>query len=285
MPDEKSGRTDVMTLFVYDESRKSASLLRFPCDTYAEIQNRVTGERKAIKLSDLYARFLKTGKDPASSARALCSYLTENLGIPVSDFVLTGPEGVRKTVDLLGGIPVTLNEGVDCDDETRNLSVHLRAGTQTLNGAEAEAWVRYRAGLTPDERAKSGTREPFLAGVHTAAKKALSSPGALVSLLPVILKNGKTSLSLPAVIRLARQMMKLGKDAFSFPPLPGMITDAGEERYFVIDRRAAASLFSSLFPEREESVFDPHGVLGGKPEENNHPQSEQNETKTPKAGA
>ena len=264
--DAVSESTDVMMLFTADEKTQSASLLRLPRDTYAEIGTGKEGERKAVKLNSLYARARAAGKTPEESARAVCSFLSKNLGIGVKDYVLTDLEGFRKTVDLLGGIPITLKNDMDYDDDAQDLHIHLRAGTQTLNGEQAEGYVRFRSGYARGDLGRLEAQEPFLSGAFAAAKKSLSSPAALFSLLPVILKNVKTSLSLPAVIALVRRTLTIGKESLSFPILPGgaVKEEASGAWYYVMNRDAAKALFSPLSPDNEGSTFDPNGIFGSR---------------------
>ena len=263
--DAVSESTDVMMLFSFDEGTKSASLLRLPRDTYAELGTEKEGERRAVKLNSLYARARAAGKTPEVSARAVCTFLSKNLGIAVNDYVLTDLEGFRKTVDLLGGIPVTLQSDMDYDDDAQDLHIHLRAGTQTLNGEQAEGYVRFRSGYARGDLGRLEAQEPFLSGAFSAAKKAFSSPASLFSLLPVVMKNVKTSLSLPAAVSLARSFLKIGKESLSFPILPGAAVReaAGGAWYYVMNRDAAKKMLSDLSLREETAEFDPKGIFGG----------------------
>ena len=58
-------------------------------------------------------------------------------------------DGFKKTVDLLGGVPVTVDEPMHYDDNWGKLHIHFDPGKYVLNGQKALEYVRFR-GLSGD---------------------------------------------------------------------------------------------------------------------------------------
>jgi len=75
---------------------------------------------------------------PASTAKSIC----RSLGVPVDHVVVVRFDGLRRLVDLVGGIDVW----ADHDTRDLNTGLMLHSGHNLLDGVEAIAWVRSRHG-------------------------------------------------------------------------------------------------------------------------------------------
>lgn len=76
----------------------------------------------------------------------------EVFGIHIDDYVFLKPSSFRRVVDYFGGVDINVPYHMKYADPTQDFSVHLEKGSQHLDGAQAEGFVRYRQGY--DEKGK-----------------------------------------------------------------------------------------------------------------------------------
>jgi polyisoprenyl-teichoic acid--peptidoglycan teichoic acid transferase len=69
-------------------------------------------------------------------------------GLPINTYVVVHFDGVEDIVNALDGITLEIEQPIEVGIEGRR--VYIPAGTQTLDGTEALAYVRYRGGPTAD---------------------------------------------------------------------------------------------------------------------------------------
>src|ERR671914_1464846 len=93
----------------------------------------------------------------------------ENLtDLPIDNYVVVHFDGVEDIVNALGGITLEVEQPIEVGIEGRR--VFIPAGTQTLNGIEALAYVRFRGTPTADI-GRIGRQQGFL---QELAKEATS---------------------------------------------------------------------------------------------------------------
>ena len=139
-------RSDVMMLARVDASEKKVTLLTIPRDTAYRL-----ADGSYIKINEMY-----NSKGAAGAVRAV-SDLT---GLPISHHASVRVSGLESIVDLLGG--VTVDVPVDLSYTTMdNKEVTIKAGTQTLNGQEAQIFARARHEFTEnqDQHRQSNVRQ------------------------------------------------------------------------------------------------------------------------------
>jgi polyisoprenyl-teichoic acid--peptidoglycan teichoic acid transferase len=96
----------------------------------------------------------------ASGGPELTVETLENLtGVRMNDYVIVHFGGVEEIVDALGGITLDVGKPIKVGIDGRR--VYIPAGTQTLDGTEALAYVRYRGGPTADI-GRIGRQQKFL---------------------------------------------------------------------------------------------------------------------------
>ena len=96
----------------------------------------------------------------ASGGPELTVDTLENLtGVRMNDYVIVHFGGVEDIVDAMGGITLEVDQPIRVGIDGRR--VYIPAGTQTLDGAQALAYVRYRGGPTADI-GRIGRQQKFL---------------------------------------------------------------------------------------------------------------------------
>lgn len=64
--------------------------------------------------------------------------------LPISGYALLSLEALRNVTDALGGVDIYIAQDMQYTDTAAGLNIDLKAGQQRLNGAQAEAYSRFR---------------------------------------------------------------------------------------------------------------------------------------------
>lgn len=209
-PDGAS-RSDVILV-----ARAGGGMLAVPRDTLVQIPG--AGRDK------INAAFAYGG--PGLAVDTLESFL----GVPVERYVVVDFAGVEEIVDALGGVTVDVEAPITYQLTGR--FVTIPAGEQTLDGAEALAYVRYRGGPTADIGRIENQQKFVAALVREAASpsKLLRLPGTARA----VLDNVETNMNPVGAFRFAIQMLLWGeKRAEIYPGTPQYIDGIS---YWVPDR-------------------------------------------------
>jgi polyisoprenyl-teichoic acid--peptidoglycan teichoic acid transferase len=199
-------------------AKAGEGMLAVPRDTLVEIPG--LGEDK------INAAFATGG--PELTVKTL-----ENLtGLPINNYVVVHFDGVEDIVNALGGVTLEVEQPIKVGIEGRR--VFIPAGTQTLNGIEALAYVRFRDTPTADI-GRIGRQQGFL---QELAKEA-TSPAKLPRLpatARAVWRNIDTNMNPLEAARFAIRMRLTGDtEAEIYPGTPQYI---GGISYWVPDLKA-----------------------------------------------
>lgn len=140
--------TDVIMLVNYNTNNASITILQFPRDTYVSYD--VPTHKINATFSTLYTEELSKGlsedKARLNAIQRFGDVFEKSLGINIYKCAIMDLNGFVNIVDALGGVEVDLPSDLKYDDPAQNLYIDLHAGYQTLNGDQAEQFVRYRKG-------------------------------------------------------------------------------------------------------------------------------------------
>ena len=199
-------------------AKAGGGMVAVPRDTLVEIPG--VGEDK------INASFATGGLDLAVET-------LENLtGLPIDNYVVVHFDGVQDIVNSLGGITLEVEQPIEVGIEGRPVSIP--AGTQTLDGFEALAYVRYRGGPTADI-GRIGRQQKFLQELVREATSPEKLPRLPATALAVW-RNIETNMNPLQVARFAIQMRLTGSmEAEIYPGTPRYIDGIS---YWVPDREA-----------------------------------------------
>jgi polyisoprenyl-teichoic acid--peptidoglycan teichoic acid transferase len=161
----------------------------------------------------------------------------ENLTeLPIDNYVVVHFDGVEDIVNAMGGITVEVEEPIEVGIGGRPVSIP--AGTQTLDGFEALAYVRYRGTPTADI-GRIGRQQRFLQELAREATSPAKLPRLPATTLAVW-RNIETNMNPLQATRFAIQMrLAGGVEADVYPGTPQYI---GGISYWVPDRQAGAQV-------------------------------------------
>jgi LCP family protein required for cell wall assembly len=199
-------------------AKAGEGMLAVPRDTLVEIPG--LGEDK------INAAFATGG--PELTVKTL-----ENLtGLPINNYVVVHFDGVEDIVNALGGVTLEVEQPIEVGIEGRR--VFIPAGTQTLNGIEALAYVRFRGTPTADI-GRIGRQQGFLQELAREATSPAKLPR-LPATGRAVWRNVDTNINPLEAARFAiRMRLSGGTEAEIYPGTPQYI---GGISYWVPDRKA-----------------------------------------------
>lgn len=227
-------RSDTMLLVRLDPDTHKTSILTIPRDTQVDIPG--------LGMSKINAANWKGGPDLASEV------VSRTLNdIPVDRYVRISTQAFIDLVDVVGGVEIFVPHDMKYDDNTQKLHIDLKAGLQTLNGDQAEGFVRFRH----DDLGDIGRtqRQQMLL---KALQKKLQNPMMLTRLpqvFSVLQKHVDSNLSLGEMLALMQFGMQIQPDQLQMVMLPGRFSlpDEFELSYWLMDRTATDRVLQTYF--------------------------------------
>lgn len=161
-------RTDSMILL--HTGAGGTTMMSLPRDSWVTIPSFLrpeTGRRYPDQPNKLNAAFSLGG--PSLLVRAV----ERNTGLHIDHYTEVGLAGFVDIVDAVGGVDMCLDRAI----KDKNSGADLRAGCQTLNGAQALAFVRQRKQEAEGDLGRARNQQKFLA----ALAKKTATPGTLLN--------------------------------------------------------------------------------------------------------
>lgn len=149
--DEEEFNTDVIWVCQFDIGHAKLNILQIPRDTcLPDYTSSPTG-----KFNSIYAMGQKYINPPI---QRVVNAVQENFGIPIDAYITTGCHDIVDMVDLVGGIPITLDEEIMYEADKR-----IPAGDTVLSGEQAEWFVRFRWALVEGDIGRMKNQRRFMA--------------------------------------------------------------------------------------------------------------------------
>ncbi|MEW2403797.1 LCP family protein [Streptomyces sp. NPDC046862] len=161
-------RTDSMILL--HTGAGGTTMMSLPRDSWVTIPSFLrpeTGRRYPDQPNKLNAAFSLGG--PNLLVRAV----ERNTGLHIDHYTEVGLAGFVDIVDAVGGVDMCLDRAI----KDKNSGADLQAGCQTLNGAQALAFVRQRKQEAEGDLGRARNQQKFLA----ALAKKTATPGTLLN--------------------------------------------------------------------------------------------------------
>ncbi|MBQ2732728.1 MAG: LCP family protein [Clostridia bacterium] len=262
--DKKNANTDVIMIVNLDTENKTVSIVQLPRDTYIE------REGDWGRINTLYAHYwLQSSAEPTYKEQ--CRFAIEKtaesieaaLCIQIDYYALVYLDVFKEIVDGIGG--VYLN--VPCDmyyvDDTpgEELYVDLKAGPQTLNGEQAEQFVRFRSDYITADIGRLDAQKIFISALLKQLKSDLTLTKA-INVAKSVLNNIVTDVSVADAQYYIKQLAEIDLSKMT------MMTMAGEgcqsalsgAWLYSINRAAALDTVNKYlnvyYEDIPESIFD-----------------------------
>lgn len=168
-PDETSGNYDTLMIASLDDENNVVKLINLPRDIYIDYSDKFKKDLKKVwssysKSKGIYkinaAHLLGEkvnymdgkGRFENPSYDFTADIIEEIFDIYIDDYVYIKPASFRKLIDYFDGVEIDVPYLMKYKDPTQNLVINIKKGLQTLDGKNAEGFVRYRQGT--DEKGK-----------------------------------------------------------------------------------------------------------------------------------
>jgi polyisoprenyl-teichoic acid--peptidoglycan teichoic acid transferase len=123
-------RTDSIMVAQWDAVRHQARVLGVPRDIGVTIQG--------VGYTKLVHAYASGGVGRTRAA------VVKLLGVPVAHYFVFSLPALRHLVDVIGGVPITVEKRMLYNDHEQGLFINLFPGPQVLDGPHAEQYLRFR---------------------------------------------------------------------------------------------------------------------------------------------
>ena len=225
--------TDFIMLGKYDPNTREVNLMSIPRDTYVK-------ETWDHKINSAYAMHMKV-EDTVK--------IVENLtGVTIDHYILFDTKVLRELVDAIGGVTIDVPFNMNYDDPYQKppLHIHLKKGTQLLDGDKAEQFVRYRKGYPEGDIGRIKAQQNFIRAMIARCLE----PQNLVkasSLVNIALDNTKTDVTFDIASKYIDDAVAFKKDRVRIETMPNTPKYINNISYVVVNEEETAKLIDELF--------------------------------------
>lgn len=240
-------RTDAIMLVHVSGDRESVQVMSIPRDSWVSIPGH--GE---AKINAAYS----------FGGPTLMIQTVENLtGVRIDHFAIADFESFATLTDELGGVDITMPEGMD------NVGVTLEPGTHHLDGDEALAYVRQRYGLLRGDFDRVQRQQNWMRAIMKAAfaDDVLTNPLKLTSFLEtaagaMAVDKGFT-VSEMRDLALSMRDVRPSDLTFLTVPTSGTGTSADGQSIVNLDRAGLSDLMDAVVDDDVADYVAEHGEL------------------------
>ena len=207
--DKAAGLTDVNMIAQFDVNTGKVSIVQLPRDTYARYNE--TGRYK--KINGAFGYFKK-------NLEGLAKYLETTLCIKIDFYASIDLAAFRNIVDIIDGVPMYVPRDMEYEDPEQDLYINLKEGFQTLNGEQAEQFVRFRKGYIQADIGRTNAQKIFMTAFVKRFKEKVSV-STLTQIGTQMLKYAKTNLTLNDFVYFAKAALTIDLGNMSMLTIPG----------------------------------------------------------------
>lgn len=237
--------TDTIMLASFNIETKDIDIISIPRDTYHHRAGYDSNVDK--KINAVYTD---------EGIESLIDNVQEVLGekIPIHHYAIVEYAGVRKMVDLVGGVKVDIPFDMNYDDpyDDPPLKIRLSKGEQVLDGEEAMKFLRFRKnndgpGYITGDLGRIETQQDF---VKSFMKKAIGLK--LPSIIKTGIDNVETDVKMSQGISYASRLVGIDSDNINMIMLPGEDEYIGGTSYYIHDPVETKKVVKDIYHNEEE---------------------------------
>lgn len=244
--DYDSNRTDAIICVYFNYDTGSVSTLQIPRDTY------VTDGDYTGRINTLLPRYRETAAGGGSAdpldvgIHSLMTKITDDFGVPLNGYIFIDSEAVEAVTDAVGGVTLNVPTDIDYTDKARGIDLHLKEGTQRLDGAQAAQFIRYRQGYPQSDIGRINAQKLYAAAMLDKLM-GFSSVTTAVNVVNALAAYIKTDLTAERLSLLATKLFLADKDSVVMYTLPGDGVTVNGASYYGTYTDKLATILSNGF--------------------------------------
>lgn len=250
--------TDVMIIASYNVTDGAISMMQIPRDTYIDVGR---GNHKANSLlASFYNEALRNGeKDPIAAAiKGMEQTFEQVFCITIDYYAMMDLNGFVNIVDALGGVEVDVPFDMKYKDPIQNLNINLKKGLQTLDGNEAEQFIRFRADYVEGDIGRVDAQKIFISACLNKVKESFNV-STVAKIAEEVMKYVKTDIPLQDLVYYAKNALSVDLDKMTMLTLPGIQGrqyDTSGTWYYIVYRDGTLSAVNKYFNSYNFTVTD-----------------------------
>ena len=265
--DEPYYLTDTIMIMQYNPKTQEAPLMSVPRDTYVgktSPSSASTSTLQSYKINSVFFNYENIEGESGAVSR-----ISAATGISLDNYLIIDTKALVKIVDLIGGVDFNVPIDMDYDDETHGLSIHLKAGMQHLNGAQAEQVLRFRHNnddstydttYGDNDSGRMRTQRVFIAAVlkQTVTWESVFK---IQDMLGIVKEDVTTNMDLDYLKDYVPYMIDFDIENLKTGVLPVTNKYINKVWIAVINEGEAKEVVSYLFPDDELKETDENGEV------------------------
>ena len=260
--DRAATLADVTMLINVNENKGTITVMQIPRDTY--VDDFATNKVNAA-YSTYYGMALKEGaKDPYLAAvQSYAELLEQNLCINIHHAAVLNLDGLINIVDILGGVELYVPQRMYYSDPEQGLYIDLQEGWQTLDGKNAENFVRFRSGYVQQDLGRINAQKIFLTALFEKVKASISisNTAKLTQVAGEIFNNLHTDMTASDIMYYGKFVLGVDLANLNMTTIPGNVPQS----HYIINRKATLAIINEYFniynTEIGDAIFDRNGVF------------------------
>lgn len=188
--------TDSIMIISFDQNTGDTSMISLPRDL--KVSSSCTG---TYKVNEVYWCNNLEGDDESAGATALMDEVSDILGIDLQYYAHLNWGSLESVVDTLGGVDITLDEGIYDYDYTG--AVYEPGVEYHINGFDAVAIARARHGTENGDFSRGASQQKILIGIKDKVISEGLSVTELINLANTLGDNLRTNFSVSEMKSLA----------------------------------------------------------------------------------
>lgn len=267
--------TDVMILLSYNVKDGAISMMQIPRDTYFDVGQKHC-KANAI-LAQYYNRALKNGQTKNEAYKTAIAdmekAIEDTFGIIIDYHAIIDLNGFVKIIDAIGGVEIDVPARMNYSDPVQGLYIDLKPGPQTLTGAQAEQFIRFRSGYVEGDIGRVDAQKLFISACVAQIKNNFNA-STISAVLEQIFKYVTTNIPLQDLVYYAKSALSVDLSKMTMMTLPGIQCRQYNESgiwYYVAYREATIAALNKYFNlynyditsdifDRSDALYDEDGT-------------------------
>lgn len=283
--DEGGVRSDTIILASIDGYSDRVSLLSVPRDTRIEVNGSVQKINAVMAIAEANSTpspspIAEENSEPAQEPddeattpstlsttsgyeEVLIEEIKQITGLPIHYFITVDFDGFIDLVDALDGIDFNVPYDMDYDDPAQNLSIHLTAGQQHLDGKHAHDFVRFRHnndGSAPGEYVMGDEGRMYWQQefIKELMRQKLNPTylSRIDDVYEVFQNNVRTNLTFTELVRNLNAIMKINIDDITAYQLPGESQYISPLWYYIYDPAETEKMIEDVFTPQSREEWE-----------------------------